>query len=304
LKRRSWCWSLLVSVLLLISITTANDSVRNPIDWVRTMEKETMGYNLEQGLLDRINNLELLIIGRIRDDSISQRLSYLDQVLYQNQPHAISVLYKIQALEWVLYKQCFQGALIERLERIEKLLFDVTYDGSLNVRLEKLIDQVFPNGIIKGRWITVPKDLIVKVKTINEISSTNNHSGDLFDFVVVETIKKEGQVIFPKGVSGTGVLQRVKRPNNLGIDARLILDFKQIRALDGTNVALSYGLKSKDLNRSGKLAFGASVAGMMFLGPEGILFGLIIKGKEKTIPAGTEFYIQVKEPVRIYSLTE
>jgi hypothetical protein len=41
---------------------------------------------------------------------------------------------------------------------------------------------------------------------------------------------------------------------------------------------------------------------MLAFGPGGILFGLAVKGKEMTIPKGTEFYLQVKEPVRIYTI--
>ena len=97
-------------------------------------------------------------------------------------------------------------------------------------------------------------------------------------------------------------MQQVKKPANMGRDARLMLDFSEVRAMDGTLVEIFYGAKAQEINRSRQLAVGASAAGMVAFGPQGILFGLAVKGREKVIPAGTELYLQVKEPVRIYTI--
>jgi hypothetical protein len=43
---------------------------------------------------------------------------------------------------------------------------------------------------------------------------------------------------------------------------------------------------------------------MLAFGPEGILVGLAVKGHEKVIPVATEFYLQIKEPVRVFTIYE
>jgi hypothetical protein len=167
-----------------------------------------------------------------------------------------------------------------------------------------LINQIFPDGTIKAKWVSVPEGLLVRVKTIDELNSKNSKAGDNFRFVVAETVLIDGFVVFPKGSSGVGVLREVKKPGNLGRDARLLMDFVKIRALDGSLIKISSSSKSFDENPSYQWAVGASAAGMLAFGPEGILFGLAVKGKECSIPVGTDFYLQISESVRVYTLQD
>lgn len=301
-------YQLLIAALLVGvwggSTLYADNTAKNPIEWLGVLEKEITGETIDGSMLERLDHLEELISGRVREGSLVQRLTYIQNVLYTNQPHDISFLYKVQALEWVVFKRCLTGSIRERLENLEFVLFNKIFAGPINKRLEKLVEQVFPNGIIKGRWVTVPEGTLVKVVINDEISSTKNQEGDTFSFNVVDPVTVDGMIIFPKGVTGKGVLQRIKPPSKMGVDARIILDFQSIRTLDGTPASLVYGALALEMNRSRKLAVGASAAGMIFLGPEGILFGLVVKGKEKIIPRGTEFYLQLQAPLRIYTISE
>ena len=51
------------------------------------------------------------------------------------------------------------------------------------------------------------------------------------------------------------------------------------------------------------MAAGASLAGMVLLGPIGIIGGVFIKGKNINLPAGTELYIQTKNETSLYGLS-
>ncbi|HBF38887.1 MAG TPA: hypothetical protein DDW50_16400, partial [Firmicutes bacterium] len=126
--------------------------------------------------------------------------------------------------------------------------------------------------------------------------------GTRFQFEVVESVFVNDFVVFPQGLTGDGTLEAVNRPENWGRDAKLMLDFAEIKALDGTPVAMIYGSKARSMDYSRRLSVGASAAGMIAFGPGGILLGFAVKGKEKKILQGTEFYLQVKEPVRIYTI--
>ncbi len=304
---------LLITILLVSSsllhiradaLNYQNSSFKSPMDWLWDIEIEVYGQVSEGGLLERLNALEDLLIGRNRGGTLEERLSYLDRLLYINQAYDICLFYKIQALEWVIYKEESYKAIKPRLEKLEMDLFGTVYSGPFAQRVEKLIDQVFAGGAIKGRWVNIPEGLLIKVRILDELDSVKNKSGDHFRLVVADDIFDGNAILFPRGSMGQGVLSEVRHPDNLGRDAQLMVDYVVIRAIDATPVRLFYGPKALKMDRSRQLAVGASAAGMLAFGPGGILLGLVIKGKETTIPAGTEFYLQVAKPVRIYTPVE
>lgn len=278
--------------------------VHNPLDWLNEMESDVLGVPTQGNIFDRLNQFELVLTGRTTDEPLVQRLSLLETLLYSNRPYDICLVYKLQALEWALYHEMQSGPLLTRLEKVETLLYNQSFSGPITKRLERLINQIFPDGAIKAKWVSVPEGLLVKIKTVDELSSQNSKAGDKFRFIIAETVLVDNFIVFPKGSSGIGILKAVKKPGNLGRDARLLLDFVRIRALDGSLVKISSGSKSSELNRSYQWAVGASAAGMLAFGPEGILFGIAVKGKELTIPAGTDFYLQISESVRVYTLQD
>lgn len=285
-------------------VILADIPVKTPLEWLNELEIEITGKTSEGSLVERLKNLEESMTGRNYEGSLWERLSRLDTILFVNQPHDISLLYKIQASEWILYQEESSAPFKNRLEKLEQTVFGSVYAGSFTKRVEKLIDLVFPDGVIKGKWVTVPEGLLIKIKLLDELNSSKNKPLDRFRFTVVETVFCNNSVVFPKGVTATGVLREVTRPANFGRDARLVLDFAEIRALDATLVSVCYGSKSLEKNKSRQLTVGAGAAGMLAFGPGGILLAFAIKGQEMVIPANTEFYLQVKDPVRIYTLEE
>ena len=76
-----------------------------------------------------------------------------------------------------------------------------------------------------------------------------------------------------------------------------------MRAIDGTDVETMLGQESKEKMESVAMAAGASVAGMVLLGPIGIIGGAFVHGKNIDLPEGTELYIQTKNDTTLYGLT-
>ncbi|HAK74612.1 MAG TPA: hypothetical protein DCP36_15610, partial [Sporomusaceae bacterium] len=60
--------------------------------------------------------------------------------------------------------------------------------------------------------------------------------------------------------------------------------------------------KAKEETKSLAKAAGATVAGLIVLGPVGVVGGAFIRGKDVTIPAGAELYIQTKTEASVYGL--
>lgn len=303
-KIRAYLAIFLIGCLAFGSSVKAESEAWNPLEIITELETQMIGIPSEGSLVERLEQLEELMTGRTREGALGERLIRLNGALYVNQPYDLSLLYKIQALEWVLTREESGDPIKVRLENMEQKVFGMTFSGPINKRLEKLITQVFPEGTINGQWTSIPGGLLIKVGMMDELSSGINQAGDRFRFVVNETVMDGNRVLFPKGAIGKGVLQEVINPANLGRDARLMLDFAEVRAIDATPVPLIYGSKALKMDRSRQWAVSASAAGMLAFGPGGILLGLAVKGKETTIPVGTEFYLQVKEPVRIYALAE
>ena len=50
------------------------------------------------------------------------------------------------------------------------------------------------------------------------------------------------------------------------------------------------------------MAAGASVAGMLILGPIGIIGGAFVKGKNIELPEGTELFIQTQDESILYAI--
>ena len=298
------CWVSLIFCFFLSQAVFADGPAKTPLEWLNQLEME-IGVQLSDGsLVERLNSMEDILTGRNYEGSIGERLSRLDTILFVNQPHDISLLYKIQAIEWILYRQANGGPFKTRLEKLEEAVFGSVYSGSYTKRVEKLVAQVFPGGSVKGKWVTVPEGLLVKIRMNTVLNSSKNKPGDRFQFVVAETVTCNQSVVFPQGVTATGILCEVTRPARLGRDARLVLDFTEIRALDATLVPVCYGSKSLEMNKSRQLTVGAGAAGLLAFGPGGILLAFAVKGQEMVVPANTEIYLEVKEPVRIYTLGE
>ncbi|HEX3043608.1 MAG TPA: hypothetical protein VHY08_02550 [Bacillota bacterium] len=303
-KIRIYLGILILVCLALGIFAMAESEPWNPLETLTELELQMIGVPGDGSLVERLDKLEEIIVGRVHEGALGERLTRLNNTLYVNQPYDLCLLYKIQALEWVLTREESGEPIKIRLENLEQKVFGLVFSGPINKRLEKLISQIFPEGVIKGKWISIPSGLLIKVRIMDELSSGKNRTGDRFRFMVKETVMDGNRVLFPKGVIGKGVLQEVTHPANLGRDAQLMLNFAEIRAIDATPVQLIYGSKAMKMDRSRQWAVGASTAGMVAFGPWGILLGLAVKGKETTIPVGTQFYLQVKEPTRIYSLAE
>jgi hypothetical protein len=62
------------------------------------------------------------------------------------------------------------------------------------------------------------------------------------------------------------------------------------------------GEESKQEMKNLAMAAGASVAGMLLLGPIGIIGGAFVKGKNIDLPEGTELYIQTQNEESLYGV--
>ena len=88
----------------------------------------------------------------------------------------------------------------------------------------------------------------------------------------------------------------------MGRDGRIVIDFGRVASLDGTFVELRVDQRATEKNKSLELAAGASMAGVMLLGPVGLVGGYFIKGKDVGIQERQPFYVETLRAVQVSGL--
>jgi hypothetical protein len=108
-------------IMLLVNIgapgqtAQAVATTRNPLIWLGELETTVTGAIADGNLPDRLARFEQIMVGRIREGNLVQRLTYLEALIYINQPYDIAITYKVQALEWIVFQQIFPVPLEQRV---------------------------------------------------------------------------------------------------------------------------------------------------------------------------------------------
>ena len=186
-----------------------------------------------------------------------------------------------------------------RMENLERVMMGNTSTGTFDERLTQLLKLAYANGKLVVKNVTLNKDNLLKIKLITPLNTRTSRPGDGIVFQVADDIYVDGSLIIAKGAQGIGKVNKVEGARNFGRDAKMEIRFDTVDAIDGSSISTVLGEKAKAENKSLATAAGASVAGMMILGPLGIVGGAFIHGKDVDIPAGTEVYIQIKEQINL-----
>ena len=146
---------------------------------------------------------------------------------------------------------------------------------------------------------TLVKDSLIKVRLLEELSSRRTKKGESFDFEVVDPVIFEGKRVIPAKSKGRGTVSRVVRRGRWGRMGRITCDFDSVVTPGGQRVSLMMSKRARNWNKQEGYAAGASMIGLMALGPVGLVGGMFVKGKDVTIPKGSIFYLGVKEDVDV-----
>jgi hypothetical protein len=265
---------------------------------------ETFFYGTEMtgALVDRVSALEKDIYGKESKDPLLTQADKLYSSTFDNFIDQPSFLIKLNAIEWSLTHAVTVQPAKNRIENLEHILTGNSTTGSLNDRLSKLLKLAYTNGEVAINNVTLNKDSLLKIKLVTPLSTSTNRQGDSVLFEAADDIYVDGHLVIPKGSQGQGVVKKVKGAKNFGRNAELEVSFDTIETIDGTRINTLLGDKSKEENKSLVTAAGASLAGMVILGPVGIVGGAFVHGKEVNIPAGVEMYIQIKEDTNVYGI--
>jgi len=126
----------------------------------------------------------------------------------------------------------------------------------------------------------------IKLRLRENVSSSSARSGQEVPFETVDEVQVDGVTVLPKGSAAVAVVTEAESKRTMGRGGKLDMAISYARLKDGDKVALRAVSQQKGGSHTGAMA-GAMVATSLIVWPAAPFF-LFMKGKDITIPQGTE----------------
>ncbi len=144
----------------------------------------------------------------------------------------------------------------------------------------------------EARKPTAPADFVlhdgtpVKMRIGRTMSSADAKTGETVDFEVLEDVKVGDVVVIARGSTAMGTVTQGKPKGRMGKGGKLDITIDSVRLVSDEKVALRAVKETKGNGKGGAMT-GAIVASSILFFPAAPFF-LLMKGKDITIPKGTE----------------
>jgi hypothetical protein len=297
-------FSILLSAVFLVStVGTAAAAVPDSMpSKLAAVEQAAYGTEQTGALMDRVNHLERDFEGAHPNDSVMTRVNSLYATMFDN-TNGPSLLTQMNAIEYAITREVSMKSIQDRVTAMETTMQGKPSEGTYKARIDKLAGYAFGSNPIPLTQYSVPANTLVRIKLVTPVNAKKMKVGDAIEYQASEDVVENGLLLFAKGAPGFGKVTKVVQARNFGRDAEVDIDFQTLKAVDGTNVDMFLGPEAKKQMETMAMAAGASIAGMVVLGPIGIVAGAFVNGKNVDLPAGTELYIQTKAETPLYGLT-
>ena len=295
--------ALFLALLVFLSLPILAESEGAPADRLASLEEICLTAPAPGSFADRLAALEIALIGKPGQGLYPERLVALEGLVLASQGSNPGLFFTVNCLEWSFRHQVSGLPLESRLTELERSIRGSVAAGTLRARAAALAAEFWgPNGHpVSNMYLSA--GTLVRIRLLSEISSRSSQAGEVFPCEIAETVFQDGLVALPAGSAGDVRLVTIEPPGNMGRDAHLTLTFTPIRALDGTLVSVSAGPASIEANKTRRLAMRVTAAGMIILGPAGILTSLFVHGKDTVLAAGTELYVQTISVTSLLTLS-
>ncbi len=278
----------------------AETSQANLLEDLSQVEIAIYGTISEKPLIERVECLEKELVGRTLPGTITSRAKQLKEFIISGTPEEPSVIFKINASQWMLEEKNTSEPLIVKIENLENVLFGKTSDDFIAMRAESIFSVCFKEGKPQVENVLIPAGTLVPIRFLSTLNSKNNKTGEIFDFQIRENVFLENKLIIPANSKGLGEITKAKKATLLSRSGKLELEFKLVSALDGTSLGLILGEKAEEENKRVYIAVGVGILGLIILSsPVGLVFGAMVPGKNVKIEEGTEMFLQVKEDATV-----
>lgn len=126
----------------------------------------------------------------------------------------------------------------------------------------------------------------VKLRLRENVSSSSARTGEEVPFETVDEVQVDGITVLPKGSTAIAVVTEAESKRSMGRAGKLNMAISYARLKDGDKIALRAVSEQKGGSHTGAMT-GAMVATSLIVWPAAPFF-LFMKGKDITIPKGTE----------------
>lgn len=298
---RKWISGTLALLVLAGTPVFAQNAELTIVDKTKAVEQVLYGTDQTGSLSERLTRLEKEIYGSETKEALMGKADKLYTYSKENTMSAPSLITRLNAVEWAISHNQTAVPAKQKLEQLEQLLIGAPAPGALDKRITKVANIAFTQTPEMSE-VTLFQDTLVRIKMVTPLDTRQNREGDAFTFEASEDVYVNGVLVIAKGAVGEGKVLKVQQARNFGRDAKMELSFDTLQAFDGTEVQTFLGDKAKEETKSLAKAAGATVAGLIVLGPVGVVGGAFIHGKDVTIPASSELYIQTKAEASVYGL--
>ncbi len=293
---------MLCAVFLVTMTGTAFAEVANTADdKIAAIEVTLYGAAQTGPLAERLNKLEKDFEGTHTGGSLMDRINALYDATYDNSAGP-SLITQMNALEWAISHKVSMECMQQRVNNMEMSVNGKTATGTFKSRVDALSQFAFGSKEIPLAQTAVPANTLAKVALVDRLNAKNLKKGDVIRLQAAEDVVENGMLLFTKGAAGEGVITKVSQAKNFGRNAEVEIDFKYLTAVDGRQLSMVLGEESQKSMEQMGMAAGASLAGILVLGPIGIIGGAFVQGKNIDLPEGTEIYIQTMKDEVIYAI--
>jgi len=301
-------------MIILIFICT---SVLAQFSWAAEVSQATLledlsrieiaiyGIIQEKPLVERVEYLEKELVGRTLPGTITNRAKQLKEFIITGTPEDPSVIFKINASQWILEEKITSEPLIAKIESLENVLFGKFSDDVLAMRAESIFNVCFKEGKPLVEEVVIPAGTLVPIRFLNNLSSKDSKEGETFNFLIAENVFFDNKLVIPTNFLGIGEIIEVKKATILSRPGKLEIEFKPISALDGTALSLILGEEAQKENERIAIAVGVGILGLIVLSsPIGLIAGALVPGKNVKIEEGTEIFLQIESDTRVIALVQ
>jgi len=265
-------------------------------------ERAIYGNERAGSLVERVLRLERDVYGREQTGALLTRAQNLYAFLTGASGGGSSVVVQLNVVEYLVFQRLTTGiGLTQRIEELERGILGGTQNLPLAERLSALVELVWPSGQINVQAVHVPAETLVRIRLDTEINSSRNSVGDRIRYRIVDDVIVDGRIVIPAGAEGEARVTGVQAARAFGQAGRVEIDWGFAHSFDGTPIRFNVSARASQENQ--QLAVAASVAGLMLLGPIGLVSGFLVQGQEHIIPAGTEFFVEVARSVEVLGLS-
>lgn len=269
------------------------------------IEMAIYGTTQEKPLIERVEYLEKELVGRTLPGTITSRAKQLKEFIISGTPEEPSVIFKINASQWMLEEKITSEPLITKIENLENVLFGKASSDVLAMRAESIFGVCFQEGKPQVEEVVIPAGTLVSIRFLNTLSSSSNKTGETFNFQISENLFLDNKLIIPVNSEGVGEITKAKKATLLSRPGKLEIEFKSLSALDGTSLSLILGEEAEEENKRLYVAIGAGILGFIILSnPVGLVLGALVPGKNVKIEEGTEIFLQVESDTPVIALVQ